>query len=203
MNYIDLHEASRVTGKAVPTLRLACQQGRFPGAIQITERKIWMIPRPLIYGYGRRDEDEIGEPSPLTNDGATTIVLAKDPSYGYPCLGMYVDETFFSARMALNLLKFLEANREQLKEFEEKNIAERLKEPSIVEIPADQRPPQDAWQCILDLIKRHEAELYYENDIYAVRFDDGSDPIPLKDARYDESGLYDRRLFPERKVERA
>ncbi len=195
MKYIRISEAARVLRLADVTLRQRAAAGLIPGAKKVHERE-WMIPRRYAYGYGRAPEEEQAESRAISTDGALTVVLAINEDGRY---GAYIEEDWVSADAALEIEAYFREHHDWLKRGRDVNRKEQLKALNRMDIPQDQRPAENAWECIQQMVSRGEATLDYVDEVYLVKFHtpDSNEVTPLRDLEYSSDlGLYDKRQFP-------
>ena len=121
LGYYTPSELAALLGGGESTYRQRAQRGEYINATK--QGNTWLIPLSDISQHGRGYDEEFAEAarlSPAYPGDSTDIVLARNSDERY---GIYLEESWYGAGQALEMLKYLQEHeqwlREKAKEHEE------------------------------------------------------------------------------------
>lgn len=107
-------QLSEMLGGGESTYRLRAARGEFVHAVK--QGNTWFIPLLDVNHVGRGYDEEFAPARPLSPEVPTdpsSIVLAQNSDFRY---GVYIDEQWYGAAQALEILKYLQEHEEWLQE---------------------------------------------------------------------------------------
>jgi Helix-turn-helix domain len=108
------HQLADMLGGGESTYRLRAMRGEFPHASK--QGGTWLIPLRDVQKWGRGYDKEFAEPLPLDPShpkDESDIVLAQNNDGRY---GIYINERWYGAGEALEILAYLEEHGEWLRQ---------------------------------------------------------------------------------------